>query len=122
MKMLVAEDEPSIAMLYRRLLESEGHEVFLTGDGIECMLTYREHTLEQKNFFDVVILDYNMPKKDGLQCGIEISKTNPTQRILLVTANPIDLVKADNDLPNLQVIQKPFELDVLLAAINSRLT
>lgn len=42
------------------------------------------HIIQQP--FDVVVLDYRMPKKDGLQVAKEILKLNPKQRIIFASA------------------------------------
>jgi CheY-like chemotaxis protein len=41
MKILIAEDEENISMLYRIALESNGHEVTSTKDGEECVNQYK---------------------------------------------------------------------------------
>ncbi|MER3408339.1 MAG: hypothetical protein C4292_06355, partial [Nitrososphaera sp.] len=75
MDILVAEDDKSMADLYRIALESKGHNVTITYDGQECLAVYRKaiERLAQSNKkpskyepFDVVVLDYRMPRLDGL--------------------------------------------------------
>ncbi|MBM3558194.1 MAG: response regulator [Alphaproteobacteria bacterium] len=43
--------------------------------------------------FDVILMDMNMPGRDGLTVSGEIQKLKPGQRIILVTANVQDAVR-----------------------------
>jgi CheY-like chemotaxis protein len=97
MRILVAEDEEDIKTIYYMSLVERGHKVILTSDGEECLMVYRqklqehqEHHHNEKtsslSYFDVVILDYKMPKKDGLQAAKEILDINPEQRIIFASA------------------------------------
>src|SRR5919198_5423277 len=118
MKVLIAEDEQAISMQYQIMLEDRGHEVTITNDGEECMNVYRtalgsaatDHenndesiaNLESPSIlppFDVVILDYKMPKKDGLVSAMEILELCPSQRIMFASAYTVEtLVEAVKNL------------------------
>ena len=88
MKILIAEDDTNIVEAYKDALETRNHEIILTENGEECLKKYQTEALtmqqsgylaEQQNRkncgsygrhksnatvpFDVVILDYKMPKK-----------------------------------------------------------
>ncbi|KAF2172824.1 hypothetical protein M409DRAFT_49350 [Zasmidium cellare ATCC 36951] len=62
MRVLVAEDDPVNSRIIKKRLEKLGHEVTLTVNGEECASTYCEKT----NFFDIVLMDMQMPIVDGL--------------------------------------------------------
>src|SRR5574338_315764 len=94
MRILVAEDEPLIARDYRLILQSRGHEVAVSENGQACLEAYskasgdarvRPKSLKRPPF-DVVILDYRMPKKDGLETARDIVKICPEQRIIFASA------------------------------------
>jgi two-component system chemotaxis response regulator CheY len=61
MRVLIAEDQPTSALLLRRFLERMGNEVALAADGVEAweMLQTSQTTL--------VITDWMMPRMDGLE-------------------------------------------------------
>ena len=90
MKILIAEDEPDIAMQYKIVLEEKNHDVVITENGDACLKAYNERTrtnLKSKEpAFDAVILDYRMPKKDGMEVAKEILAVNPHQRIIFASA------------------------------------
>ena len=72
--------------------------------------------------FDVVILDYRMPKKDGLQVAKEILEINPKQRIIFASAYVKDtLEESVKELKRVvELLQKPFSLSTLLDTVENR--
>ncbi|MFL6496042.1 MAG: response regulator [Nitrososphaera sp.] len=72
--------------------------------------------------FDVVILDYRMPKKDGLQVAKEILEINPKQRIIFASAYVKDtLEESVKELKRVvELLQKPFSLSKLLDTVENR--
>jgi DNA-binding response OmpR family regulator len=58
---LVADDDPKIVKVITHVLTEEGYRVISAGDGEEALRRFR---FEQP---DLVIIDYMMPKKDGLE-------------------------------------------------------
>jgi CheY-like chemotaxis protein len=140
MKILIAEDEQAISMQYRLMLEDRCHEVTITNDGEECMNVYRTAlgdsaaatTDKDETFvanfeespsilppFDVVILDYKMPKKDGLVSAMEILELCPSQRIMFASAYTVEtLVEAVKNLHRIvELLHKPFDLEYFVDAV-----
>ena len=133
MRILVAEDEEDIKSVYHMTLVDRGHEVILTSDGEECLKVYRQELLEQQQqqrhqdkansplCFDVVILDYKMPKKDGLQTAKEIIEINSEQRIIFASAYVIEaLAESVKELKRVvEPMQKPFPMYVLVDTVEN---
>ena len=122
MKILVAEDEPEIALQYEAILSERNHEVQVTHNGEDCIKAYYEEMdkVQAKNEysplkppFDAVILDYRMPKRDGMQVAREILTIQPKQRILFASAYVLEtLADSIKTLEQVvELIQKPFDLD-----------
>ncbi len=126
LKILIAEDENAIAVPYKIALEQRNHEVVLTEDGEECIKTYYDalKRMPKSNGspFDVVVLDYRMPKKDGMEVAKEILAENPCQRIIFASAyvkeTLVDSVKQLKQI--VELMQKPFELDALIDTIEDK--
>ena len=115
MRILIAEDEPGTNETYRLLLDDEGHEVTVTSNGEECLQIYRRNV----EAFDLLILDYRMPVKDGGIVLQEVLKTNPNQKVLIASAYSKTLLRRLNlDVDNVKVLQKPFEPELLLDTVN----
>src|SRR5437660_12858715 len=100
MMIMVAEDERDIRRTYKAELEDRHHEVVLSEDGKHCLDIYKREFRDQANYhnnnfiqaerssvqsspssqyhspFDVVILDYRMPKLNGLDVAKEILMLN----------------------------------------------
>jgi CheY-like chemotaxis protein len=131
MKILIAEDEPDIAMQYELALKDRRHDVVITRDGEQCLEAFyqelegREPARNRrmaKPPFDAVILDYRMPKKDGMEVAKEILAIEPKQRILFASAYVLEtLVDSVKTLQQVvELIQKPFELDPFVDLIEDK--
>lgn len=132
MKILIAEDETDLLSQYKEILEQNKHQVFTTSDGDECLLSYRkeyEKWVQNKNDdsssdapFDVLILDYQMPKKNGLDVAKEIISIVPTQRIIFASGyveNTLrDSIKTLKKI--VELMQKPFALQALVDTIEDK--
>jgi DNA-binding NtrC family response regulator len=72
--------------------------------------------------FDAVVLDYRMPKKDGMEVAKEILSIEPKQRILFASAYVLEtLVDSVKNLEQIvELIQKPFELDPFVDLIEDK--
>ena len=117
-RILIVEDEQHIADGLRFNLEAEGHEALVTTDG-EKALTW---LLEDKQPFDVIVLDVMLPGKDGFTVASELRAAGQFVPILMLTARarPEDVLRgfesgADDYLP------KPFELAILIARVRGLL-
>jgi len=79
-RILVVEDEPSLAMGLEDDLKLEGYEIEVVGDGenaCKCALA---------NPFDLIVLDVMLPRKDGFEVCRELRRTGLRTPILLLTA------------------------------------
>lgn len=132
MKILIAEDESDLSSQYKELLEKNNHFVNTTSNGEECLLSYKkeyEKWAETKNSdispdapFDAVILDYQMPKKNGLDVAKEILSIVPNQRIIFASAYVENtLQESIKGLKKIvELMQKPFDLQALVDTIEDK--
>jgi CheY-like chemotaxis protein len=123
-RVLVAEDDESVCGMYRAALESKGHHVTITHDGRECVDVYRQAAKSGHRPFDVVVLDYRMPKLDGLAAAKEILKAGKGQRIIFASAYVKEtLLDSVKDLGQVvELIQKPFEPKALVDLVEDTST
>jgi len=90
-RILVADDDSSIRMLLRRLLEdhSEWQVCGEAASGSEAVGKVSQLTP------DLVVLDLAMPGMNGLQAAREIGKSKPQVRMLLLTVQEISVELLD---------------------------
>jgi CheY-like chemotaxis protein len=127
LNILVAEDNVFTATQYTKILEKNGHKVTVAKDGLECLEMYKkeidnsEFDSHDKNPFDVVLLDNNMPKKSGVEVAKEILDRRPNQRIIFASAYDINsLLKAPGKMPeSIEVLEKPFSLNTMISKVES---
>ena len=111
-KILVVDDEPKIRLFIRTNLEARGYEVHLAQDGVEAV---EKAALVSP---DVIVLDVNMPRMDGIEACRRIREwTNTPIIILSVREDEKDKVKALNEGAD-DYVTKPFGIEELLARIN----
>ncbi len=116
MKILVIEDEKTLADSLRHLLESKGFEVEVTYDG-ESGAEYA-----MLGVYDLLILDVMMPNLDGYQVARQVRSRRCGTPILMLTAKSelqdrIEGLNAGAD----YYLTKPFDSRELLACINALL-
>ena len=83
MKILLADDEAAARYGMSRALQGAGREILEASDGNEALSVIREKTP------DLVFLDLNMPKCDGLTVLANLREKSdaPMPEIIVVTAN-----------------------------------
>ena len=128
MNILVAEDDPDTLKLYSQVLRDRGHYVVLTEDGEKCLVAYNNEFKKISDAtdirdriqpFDALILDHKMPKIDGFEVAKEILTINPHQRIIIASAYNKEIFEEGADFFDipLEVLQKPFRRDTLIATV-----
>lgn len=74
-KILVVDDEPDIRTLLLIALRNKGYEVVTADDG-DCALEIIDSANRSQTPFDVVILDWAMPRMGGLEVALKIRETH----------------------------------------------
>lgn len=112
MKILIVEDEAGIVQFLKQGLEEEGYDVSSALDGLAGFELFK------KESFDLILLDWMLPKMNGLELCKAIRIKDKTIPIIFLTAKDtiqetIEGLKAGaND-----YIKKPFSFDELLERI-----
>lgn len=118
-KILLADDDPTVAFLTQRLLEEAAVEVdvLLAGHGQEVLDILRE-VCQREECPVLVLLDINMPVMDGFEFLEELQQSAELScaplRIVLLSSSThhLDVAKARN-YPVIGYIQKPLTLEKL---------
>ena len=114
MRILLVEDDPRAARFVKEGLEEEGHTVDVAGDGVEGV------QLGHLNPYDLIVLDIQLPRKDGLEVSRELRREGVATPILMLTGRDTttDIVRGF-DAGADDYLTKPFDFDVLLARVRA---
>jgi two-component system OmpR family response regulator len=115
-KVLVVDDEPSLAELLSSVLRYEGWEVRAAGNGAEAVRTGREFRP------DAVVLDIMLPDFDGVEVMRRLRSELPSVCVLFLTARDavedrVAGLTAGGD----DYVTKPFSLEEVLARLRGLL-
>ena len=112
MKILLADDERTIAVTLGDALRGAGHTVTVVPDGDQAISSLKTDS------FDCVITDIRLPKADGLKVLRAAKEAQPSSRVILITAyaSVEDAVAAIKDGAE-DYIQKPFYNDDVIARL-----
>jgi DNA-binding response OmpR family regulator len=114
MRILVVEDDHKLGALLEQGLREDGFEVARANDGEEAVAKAAAAD------YDLILLDYMLPKKSGYQVTVELRRAGRGTPILMLTARdaPEDLREALRAGVN-DVMGKPFRFGELVDRIRS---
>ena len=115
-RILIVDDEPAVREALQRSLAFEGYGTEVAVDGLDAL------TKAEAYAPDLIVLDIQMPRMDGLTAARRIRATGATTPILMLTARDtvgdrVTGLDAGAD----DYLVKPFELDELFARIRALL-
>ena len=82
MKILMVEDNHSVCEMMAMFFKKEKWDADFAYDGEAAVEMYEKGSDD----IDIVLLDLNLPKKDGMQVAADIRRTSPTVPIIMLTA------------------------------------
>ncbi len=117
-RILIAEDEQSLANLYRMVLKRHGHEIIaVVASGNEIVELYKRSNPKP----DLVILDHRLEKMSGLDALRELIRIDPSAKTLFASAD--DSIMEDAiSIGAIDYIGKPFSMAELVEVVNSCLS
>lgn len=115
-KILLVEDEPTLAMIIKDTLDGDEFEILLAADGEEGLARYTETKP------DIIVSDIMMPKMDGFTMIRQIRKTDSLTPVLFLSARSAagDVVEGF-ELGGNDYLKKPFGLAELIVRIKALL-
>ncbi len=118
-KILIMDDDPTIADLLKEALGDEGYETYMTTQSLRFYDAVREHDP------DLILLDIMMPYLDGRDelklMGMDMAAGRLRRiPVILVTAY-LDAYKEEAEFREagvVQIVYKPFDLDKLVTLVH----
>lgn len=112
----MVEDDISVAEMMKLFFAKEKWEVTVATDGVEAVNKFKENS----NEYDLITLDLNLPKKDGMEVAKEIRTISQEIPIIILTARDSETdqilglgIGAD------EYVTKPFSPLALIARIKA---
>ena len=111
-KILIVDDDAELRKNISEILKDAEYSVDEAATGKDALVKVKAAA------FDIVLLDFMMPKMSGLDALPEIRKASPKTKIIMITAfatveNAVDAVKKGAS----EYLSKPFKIGELLAAV-----
>lgn len=112
-RILIVEDDETVANLEKVILEGDGFEVEIAIDGVEGL--ERIHN----NGYDVIISDFAMPRMGGDEFYLRVGELNQdlAKRIIFVTSAINDFIKSTGN----RLLEKPFTNQDLIQTVKDSL-
>jgi len=117
-KALLVDDEQTVRVVGKSMLQRLGFEVVCASDGAEAVAIFRE----RPDDFACVILDLTMPHMDGEEAFRELRRLRPDVRVLLSSGyNEQEVTQRFAGKGLAGFIQKPYQVDTLAQALRKML-
>lgn len=115
-RILVVDDEPSVGMIFHRILGDAGYEVVSASNGAECLRVLKKGNVQ------LVFLDLQMPGMDGVQTLRHIRESHSTLPVIIMTAfQTVTSAVETMKLGALDYLLKPLAGDKLPAVVQQAL-
>lgn len=118
-RLLLVDDDPTNLALMDAFFDSERYETQTAQDGQEAL----EHILNHNpNYFSAVILDYQMPRKDGITLLKELKASSQYQTIPVVlqtSANRTEDIQRGLEAGAFYYLLKPFKKSQLTSIVDA---
>jgi two-component system alkaline phosphatase synthesis response regulator PhoP len=116
MKILIVDDNQSVATVVQFMLEHEGYEVELALNGPDGYLTYLQYRP------DLVITDIQMPGENGLEMMNHIREKDPTVKTIYMSGNLgqyYPLLEEEKRKYQVNLLDKPFSGKELIGKVSA---
>jgi len=111
---LIVDDEIDLLETLGDIFESKGYNVTMVEDGNRAI------ELLRKKYFDVILMDLNMPGISGVESFKEVKKLHPSAAVIMMTAgNLAGEIKEALGAGVEAVVDKPFNVKKLVGTIES---
>ncbi|NVN92943.1 MAG: response regulator [Desulfuromonadales bacterium] len=113
---MIAEDEPSIRLVLRHILQQSGYRILEASDGEEAVRVLSENVSD----ISLVLLDMIMPRMNGKEALHAMRQIAPDIKTLFMSGYPSDVITQKDLMPEgVSYLQKPVSPMELLTSIRS---
>ena len=125
-RILVVDDDPDITLTFKSALEAENEksynrmhfEVNTYNDPILALSEFKP------NWYDLLLVDFNMPKMDGLNFSDKILEQDINVKVCFVTATEVNIQALREQRPSTSIgcfIKKPVTIEKLVSRVKAEL-
>jgi CheY-like chemotaxis protein len=107
---LIVDDEKDVREALAKILRNLGYETLLAADGVEAFEVYK------KRLPDLVLLDLDMPRRNGRATFEKIGTVNPLTPIIIITGRP-DQFELLTAIHVGALMEKPFDVPLLIQTV-----
>lgn len=112
-KVLIAEDSSVIQNLTKKILSIQNYDILSVKNGVQVL------DILKKESIDIILMDINMPKMDGIECTENIRKMDDPAKanipIIAITGNARNLTLEEyREIGINELLQKPLNFDQLV--------
>ena len=114
----IVDDDPDMTLIFSLGLQDEGFEVYVYNDPLDMLSKFRP------NFYDLVLVDINMPKMNGIDLSRQILELDMNVKICFITAGEANIEVLRELYPTRDIgcfISKPVTIDQLVRRVKSEL-
>jgi DNA-binding response OmpR family regulator len=124
-RILIVDDDPDITLTFKKGLEAENEKdnkihfkVNIYNDPLAALSEFKP------NWYDLLLVDFIMPKMDGLEFSAKILEQDINVRVCFVTATEINILALKEQRPSLSLgcfIKKPVTMENLVTRVKTEL-
>jgi CheY-like chemotaxis protein len=117
-KVLIAEDSSVIQNLTKKILQIQNYQIFSAKNGVQVL------EMLENEYYDVILMDINMPKMDGMECAEKIRALDDEKKskipIVAITGNAKNYSMEDFKSVGInEYLQKPLNFDTLVDTVKT---
>jgi DNA-binding response OmpR family regulator len=115
---LIVDDDPDMTSVFSLGLQDEGFEVYAFNDPLVALSQFRP------NFYDLLLVDINMPKMDGIDLSRRLLELDSNVKICFITAGEANIEVLRELYPTRGIgcfIKKPVTMDQLVRRVSAEL-
>jgi CheY-like chemotaxis protein len=114
-RILIVEDDARLCQTGKLLLESQGYQVHVAGDGFEALIALK------KSLPDIIISDLSMPNMNGFELLSIVRRRFPTIPVIVISGQFTELTLPESVLTDAFFAKGQYKPEALFAKISALL-